>query len=132
MNEEAEQYRREILGDVAADLINELAEIKGKNIDPEIAARLNEFTDQADEDQLGYMNLAQMFMELAIAKNEKRLTYAAAAMLALSGALEEVGNTGVAGGDWTDAMDYAEVLWRAVELSINELIESKVDQMFNS
>ena len=132
MNEEAEQYRREILGDVAADLINELAEIKGKNIDPEIAARLNEFTDQADEDQLGYMNLAQMFMELAIAKNEKRLTYAAAAMLALSGALEEVGNTGVAGGDWTDAMDYAEVLWRAVEHSINELIESKVDQMFNS
>lgn len=125
MHDENENIRREVLGDIAADLIDELARRKTENVNPEVMEDFRDFIEEADPDQLQLMNLAQMFMEIAIATNEKRLAYASCAVLALSGVL----NGMIPEGDWTAAMDYAEYVWQETKSSFDELVSDQVTKL---
>lgn len=120
--------RREVLGDVAADLIDEMARRKAATVNPEVRDDFFEFIEEADEDQMMLLNLSQMFMELAIANNEKRLVYASAGCLAVSGALD--GH--IEAGNWSGAMDYADKVWNEAMSTVNEIIEEQISKVIRS
>lgn len=127
-NENEDPKRREVLGDVAADLIDEMARRKGETIRPEIREDFMEFLEEIDEDQANLLNMSQMFVELAIASGEKRLVYASCAALALSGALDGT----IEAGNWKAVMDYGDHVWEEAMKTVNEIISEQITKIITS
>lgn len=117
--------RREILGDIATDLIDEAARRRIASVPEEQIEDFRNFIEEADGQQMYLLNLSQMFMEVGLASNEPRLAYASCAVMALSGALDGV----IPEGDWETVMRYAEHAWEEAKGLVDEVVSEQVDKL---
>ena len=120
-----DEIRREILGELNADLIDEAARRKFKEIDPEIIDEFHDFVQSADDSQMFLLNLSQMWMEIGLSMDDKRMAYASCAALALSGALDK----SIDEGDWGTVMDYAEAAWESAQRLMSSVIDEQVERL---
>jgi hypothetical protein len=110
-----EAMRRNMLGDLAADMIDKIA--LTLEADPAYVEQMETFIESASTVELAMFNLADILMQIAIAENEPRLSYASIAVLMTSGGMfDDFDNY-----TWSELMDHAETVWASWEEAVADI-----------
>lgn len=122
-----DEFQEHFLGEVTADLINQLYEQVRSEVPDEVAQSVKQSIMSLQPHELAAFTLSQILGQLAIKHNDIRLFYGSISCLWFSGLTDGL----IRERPLEEMMDMADELWEETQQQIESIISTSVDNLLD-